>query len=97
MLPTVFVLSHPNGWALDEQTVMRSALSKAAPRAKLNESTASDRVIFVSEAEAAVHFSLHYTSSSNSLDSWLAVSIPHFTKSLKLVLIFVVFSRDPNL
>lgn len=73
VLNPVFVVSHPNGWGLTEQTVLSNALTKAVPTAKLEDSKNADRVMFVSEAEAAVHFNLHYPSSTSPY-TWLSVS-----------------------
>lgn len=67
------MLSHPNGWGVQQQATLRTTLAKAVPSANLLPSEDTDRVVFVSEAEAAVHFALHYTAST-SIDRWLSVS-----------------------
>lgn len=68
---SLFVLSHPNGWGLREQTILRTSLVKAVPCANLVSAEVNDRVVFVSEAEAAVHFALH-----SGPNRWLAVRFP---------------------
>lgn len=54
----VFVIAHPNGWALREQKFLRDAAVQAG---FVTAENAVDRVRFVTEAEASVHFCLHYT------------------------------------
>ncbi|KDQ12540.1 hypothetical protein BOTBODRAFT_146727 [Botryobasidium botryosum FD-172 SS1] len=51
---TDFVIAHPNGWRLQEQAFLRSAAITAGLID--SEDAAKQRVTFVSEAEAAVHF-----------------------------------------
>jgi hypothetical protein len=48
-----FVIAHPNGWGLREQSVLRRAAIQAD---LVRPSDADERVHFVSEAEASVHF-----------------------------------------
>ncbi|KIL60592.1 hypothetical protein M378DRAFT_83572 [Amanita muscaria Koide BX008] len=53
---TYFVLSHPNGWEGKQQSQMR----KAAIAADLvDKSEASERISFISEGEASLHFCLN--------------------------------------
>lgn len=52
----VFVLPHPNGWYLKEQATLRRAAIQAG---LVTESDSQDRVVFVTEAEASIHFCLH--------------------------------------
>lgn len=81
------MLTHPNGWGLLQQTILRTRLARAVPSANLGLAEGDDkvvfvkvseesdnRVVFVSEAEAAVHFALHYTSSKSDA-RWLTVSL----------------------
>lgn len=70
----MFLLSHPNGWGLVEQSILSNALAKAVPSVNLGPGNLTDRVEFVSEAEAAVHFALKHASAT-SLDRWLAVGL----------------------
>lgn len=51
------VLAHPNGWGLKEQDFLRKAAIGAGLVTKQG---ASERVAFVSEAEASVHFCLFH-------------------------------------
>ncbi|KIL60615.1 hypothetical protein M378DRAFT_14065 [Amanita muscaria Koide BX008] len=53
---TYFVLSHPNGWEGKQQSQMRKAAIAAG---LVDESEASERVSFVSEGEASLHFCLN--------------------------------------
>jgi hypothetical protein len=52
---TEFVIAHPNGWGAYEQAFLRTAAVKGG---LVLRSQAADRVHFVSEAEASVHFAL---------------------------------------
>ncbi|KDR67670.1 hypothetical protein GALMADRAFT_1071822 [Galerina marginata CBS 339.88] len=52
-----YVLSHPNGWEGKQQSIMRMAAIKAG---LITDSTEDrDRVIFISEGEASLHFAAH--------------------------------------
>jgi hypothetical protein len=51
-----FVLSHPNGWEGKQQSQMRNAAIAAG---LVDKSEASDRISFVSEGEASLHFCLN--------------------------------------
>ena len=48
-----FVIAHPNGWGLKEQSVLRRAAIQAD---LVRPSDADTRIHFVTEAEASVHF-----------------------------------------
>jgi hypothetical protein len=48
-----FVFAHPNGWAAHEQAFLRDA---AVHGGLVPENAARERVFFVSEGEASVHF-----------------------------------------
>ncbi|KIL61939.1 hypothetical protein M378DRAFT_34206, partial [Amanita muscaria Koide BX008] len=52
---TCFVLTHPNGWEGKQQSQMRDAAVSAG---LVDNSTAADRIIFVTEGEASLHFCL---------------------------------------
>jgi hypothetical protein len=51
-----FVIAHPNGWDLREQSLLRKAAVKAGLVGSQRQ--AEDRISFVTEAEASVHFVL---------------------------------------
>ncbi|KDQ18318.1 hypothetical protein BOTBODRAFT_28735 [Botryobasidium botryosum FD-172 SS1] len=51
------IIAHPNGWDLREQSVLRDAAVQANVMPSFQ--AAQERVRFVSEAEASVHFVLH--------------------------------------
>lgn len=56
---------------MSEQGILRTALAQAVHKPELDGGAGADRVVFVTEGEASVHFGLHYTSAAN-LDSWLS-------------------------
>lgn len=56
------VLTHPNGWGLREQNVLRRAAMRADITSAAN---AKSRIHFVSEGEASVHFCIRHGSLSN--------------------------------
>ncbi|KAG9080758.1 hypothetical protein FRC06_006196, partial [Ceratobasidium sp. 370] len=57
------VIGHPNGWGIHEQDFLR----KAALNAGFANAGGSDRIHFVSEAEASVHFCTYYTTLGSRL------------------------------
>lgn len=69
----VFCLAHPNGWSTLEQGVLLHALSVGVHTPELD-GPGSERVVFVTEGEASVHFGLHYTSAAKT-ESWLSVCL----------------------
>ncbi|KAH7305111.1 hypothetical protein B0J17DRAFT_690166 [Rhizoctonia solani] len=58
------VIAHPNGWGPREQTFLRTSSVVAGFTFAED---ALDRVHFVTEAEASVHFCMHYTNLKSSL------------------------------
>ncbi|KIL64018.1 hypothetical protein M378DRAFT_642370 [Amanita muscaria Koide BX008] len=52
---TYFVLTHPNGWEGKQQSQMRDA---AVAAGVVDRSTAANRIIFLTEGEASLHFCL---------------------------------------
>lgn len=68
-----FVIAHPNGWGTEEQGILR----KASIAANLvTSSAAKDRVHFVSEAEASVHFVMLHSDLSNHMKVRQMPAIP---------------------
>ncbi|GAA5871101.1 hypothetical protein JCM1840_007590 [Sporobolomyces johnsonii] len=65
-LSMVFVVAHPNGWETAQQATLRSALQRAVLMLQPEE-----QIVFVTEAEASVHFSLQYCGNKD----WLTASI----------------------
>jgi hypothetical protein len=53
-----FVIAHPSGWGLEEQSMLRRAAVKAALVPSLQ--MAADRIQFVGEAEASVHYVMYH-------------------------------------
>lgn len=58
------VIAHPNGWGIREQTFLRAAAVEAGFADK---STAPNKIRFVTEAEASVHFCIYHTNLGNRL------------------------------
>jgi hypothetical protein len=84
----VFVFAHPNGWETAQQAEIKEALRRATSQRSLD-----DRVIFVTEAEASVHYALHR---SGELD-WLKVdSTFHYFASAELTQGCISRSPEPN-
>jgi hypothetical protein len=52
-----FIFGHPNGWDINQQSLLRKAAVSAG---LVNASLADKTVHFVSEAEASVHFVMLY-------------------------------------
>ncbi len=51
-----FILSHPNGWEGQQQSEMRRAAINAD---LVNANDASERISFITEGEASLHFCLN--------------------------------------
>lgn len=60
-----FVLAHPNGWETSQQAELTTALRRALVVPSLE-----DRVVFVTEAEASVHYALQNSGNQD----WLKAS-----------------------
>lgn len=60
------VLATPNGWDTTQQGFLRQAMIDAGV---INEGQDEDRLMFVTEGEASVHYALHYSQSK----SWMNV------------------------
>ncbi len=61
-----FILAHPNGWGGEEQTLMRSAMIAGG----LIDNDDHERVTFVTEGEASLHFCLN-----KGLNAFATVSV----------------------
>jgi hypothetical protein len=70
-----FVLCHPGGWGLQEQSLLHRAMVKAGLVASAQ--MATERVKFVGEAEASVHYVMFHA----DLQSRLRVSLLHRSAS----------------
>ncbi|KAL8277738.1 hypothetical protein RQP46_009860 [Phenoliferia psychrophenolica] len=55
-----FVVAHPNGYGLAEQTVLRKALEDASI-IEANDEAGAKRLLFVTEAECSVYFGLEHS------------------------------------
>lgn len=82
-----FVLAHPNGWETSQQAELTTALRRALAVPSLE-----DRVLFVTEAEASVHYALQNSGNQD----WLKVSSFHVQLSCKRVLSVLFQSTDWN-
>jgi hypothetical protein len=71
-----FVLCHPGGWGLQEQSLLRRAMVKAGLVSSVQ--MATERVKFVGEAEASVHYVMFHA----DLQSRLRVSLLHMSASI---------------
>jgi hypothetical protein len=60
-----FVIAHPNGWHTHEQDMLRAAAIRAS---LVDAASADDRVRFVTEAEASVHFIAWYSRLDQKLE-----------------------------
>lgn len=67
------MLTHPSGWGFKEQMVLRKALANAIPETALVDPTATDRIVFVSEAIATAYFCLQYYSPWSTTDNAFTV------------------------
>lgn len=65
------VIAHPNGWGLQEQSVLRRAAIMAEI---VSEADAGARIRFVSEGEASVHFCLLHGNIATKME----VNYPRF-------------------
>jgi hypothetical protein len=73
-----FVIAHPNGWDTYEQGILRQAATEAGLVDSLSQ--AEERIQFVSEAEASVHFVMYHA----DVDGNFQVIIPTFLCRLKI-------------
>lgn len=58
------VIAHPNGWGTREQGFLRQA---AIEGGLVDEKTAHERIRFVTEAEASVHYCIHHSNIESRL------------------------------
>lgn len=68
-----FILAHPNGWGIREQTFLRTAAVEAGLS---DTASASTKIRFVTEAEASVHFCLHRTNLGTRLQVCTLLLLP---------------------
>jgi hypothetical protein len=66
------IIAHPNGWGIREQTFLRTAAVMAG---LTSTAQASNNVHFVTEAEASVHFCMHYTTLGSHLKASMRVCV----------------------
>ncbi|KAL8292760.1 hypothetical protein RQP46_001372 [Phenoliferia psychrophenolica] len=63
------VIAHPNSWGMREQAFLKRAVKKSGI-CVIASDTAANQVVFVTESEASVHFSLAYTGDEKK--GWLS-------------------------
>ena len=73
-----FILSHPNGWEGRQQSEMRNAAISAG--LVKSEAEALDRVSFVTEGEASLHYCLN--SIPTVLERLVRKAVTHFLGSV---------------
>ncbi|KAH7336844.1 hypothetical protein B0J17DRAFT_665060 [Rhizoctonia solani] len=87
------VIAHPNGWGIREQTFMRQAvLAGLATSEKLD-----SQIHFVTEAEASVHFCMHYTSLKSCLEPEINFAVCDAGGSTVDTTLYTVSSAHPKL
>jgi hypothetical protein len=64
-----FIIAHPNGWGIREQTFLRSAAVKAG---LATTDSAHTNIRFVTEAEASVHFCIYHTNLGSRLQVYIS-------------------------
>ena len=75
-----FVIAHPSGWNLEEQSMLRRAVVKAGLVPSLE--VAAERVQFVGEAEASVHYVMYHADLQSRLQvSTTTLLSPYFIKT----------------
>ncbi|CEL60592.1 hypothetical protein RSOLAG1IB_03830 [Rhizoctonia solani AG-1 IB] len=68
-MPTMeVILAHPNGWHTREQFFLRNAAVECGVF-NTPEATIADRIRFVTEAEASVHYCIHHTNLRTELNA----------------------------
>ncbi|CAE6469380.1 unnamed protein product [Rhizoctonia solani] len=67
------IIAHPNGWGIREQAFLREAVLTAGFTAR---ERANAHVLFVTEAEASVHFCMHYSGLRGYLKASTSADLP---------------------
>ncbi|CAE6366024.1 unnamed protein product [Rhizoctonia solani] len=88
------VLAHPNGWGLREQDLMRRAAVLAGITTEEN---ADSKIRFVTEAEASVHYCMHYTTLRGCLEPDMSFAVCDAGGSTVDTTVYVIETIRPKL
>ncbi|CAE6471327.1 hypothetical protein ACGC1H_005400 [Rhizoctonia solani] len=88
------VIAHPNGWGVREQAFLRTSSVVAGFTFAEN---ALDYVHFVTEAEASVHFCIHYTNLKSSLHPYTTFAVCDAGGSTVDTSVYLVEKTHPKL
>ncbi|CAE7146418.1 unnamed protein product [Rhizoctonia solani] len=88
------VIAHPNGWGLREQDLLRRAIVLAGIKTSENAET---QIRFVTEAEASVHYCMHYTTVRGCLEPGINFAVCDAGGSTVDTTLYTVESVRPQL
>ncbi|CAE6466422.1 unnamed protein product [Rhizoctonia solani] len=88
------IIAHPNGWGLREQSLLREAASTAG---FTTHEKANTHIRFVTEAEASVHFCMHYSGLKSCLKPGTNFAVCDAGGSTVDTTVYTVESDSPNL
>ncbi|KAG8737713.1 hypothetical protein FRC10_007912 [Ceratobasidium sp. 414] len=88
-----FVIAHPNGWGIREQTFMRAAAIEAG----FVLDSSPHKIRFVTEAEASVHFCIHHTNLGTRLQAGMKFAVCDAGGSTVDTTIYSVIAGRPML
>ncbi|CAE6460917.1 unnamed protein product [Rhizoctonia solani] len=89
-----FIIAHPNGWGTREQAFLRTSAVVAGYTFAEH---AFDRIHFVTEAEASVHFCIHYTNLKSSLHPYNIFAVCDAGGSTVDTTVYAVEKTHPKL
>ncbi|CAE6485509.1 unnamed protein product [Rhizoctonia solani] len=88
------VIAHPNGWGIREQSFLRQVATDAGLSTSEN---AQKTIRFLSEAEASVHFCIHYTNLGSRLQPGTNFAVCDAGGSTVDTTLYAVTSAQPTL
>ncbi|KAG9103544.1 hypothetical protein FRC06_010029 [Ceratobasidium sp. 370] len=88
-----FVIAHPNGWGIREQTFLRAAAIDAG----FVPASSPHKIRFVTEAEASVHFCIHHTNLGARLQAGMKFAVCDAGGSTVDTTIYSVIAGRPML
>jgi len=88
-----FVIAHPNGWGIREQTFLRAAAIEAG----FVPDSSPHKIRFVTEAEASVHFCIHHTNLGARLQAGMKFAVCDAGGSTVDTTIYSVIAGRPML
>ncbi|CAE6459246.1 unnamed protein product [Rhizoctonia solani] len=89
-----FIIAHPNGWGIREQEFLRRA---AVDGGLVTVADSKNRVRFVTEAEASVHYCISHSNISNRLKTGLNFAVCDAGGSTVDTTVYTVTSMSPLL